>query len=442
MRSILRCTRCGREYEAAPGRYLCDACPSETIRGLPVHHGLLDVVHDLPRLRRRAALGRRATWESLGRGPGGIWRYRPLLPEVGDKDIVTLGEGGTPLLKASRLGRRLGVPQLYLKLETLNPTGAFKDRETSVAVSVGRSLGVPAVTCASTGSIAVSASAYAARAGLEAFVFAPAAVSSEKTAAMLVCGAHLVPVDAVYEEVLALESRARETFGWYDVSEAVNPYRIEGDKTTAYEVCGALGWRVPDWVLVPTGGGGHLSGLWKGFGELYALGLVDSLPRLASVGTEAGDPLAKAFAAGLDRVEPGEVGPTVAGALLSGYTDYGHVALRAVRESRGVAFAVGDRPILEAQRDLAVFEGVFAEPSAAAGLAGLPRLLAENAVREDETVVCLVTGSGVREAQAALGLVERPEVLPNSWEAVRERLRPGGSSPLAWRNTKGGVGGL
>lgn len=423
MRLTLRCTRCGREYQAAPGRYLCDTCPTETVHGIPVRHGLLEVVTDLPALRGRVSRS------SLGRGSPGLWRYRSFLPEVEDRDIVTLGEGGTPLLAAPRLGRVIGLPRLHLKLELLNPTGAFKDRETAVAVSVGRALGVRIVTCASTGSIAVSAAAYAARAGLGAIVFAPATLSPEKAVAIAISGARLVLVGASYERTLALEARAIEKWRWYDLSEAANPYRIEGDKTTAFEICEQLAWQVPDWLAVPTGGGGHLSGLWKGFCELADLGLIDRRPKLASIGTDAGAPLAAAFEAGRDQVTPVDVKPTVAGALLSGYADYGAVALRAIRESGGLALAVSDAEILTAQKDLAASEGVFAEPSGAAGVAGLARLVRQGLVRDSETAVCLITGAGARETRAVESLLPRPEVIPDTLEALEAGLaaRPGSS---------------
>lgn len=271
------------------------------------------------------------------------------------------------------------------------------------------------MACASTGSVAVSASAYAARAGLTAFVFVPSAVSTEKMVQMLLTGSRVVPVDGIYEAALAIQERACRDYGWYNLSSAVNPYRLEGNKTIAFEVLEALDWDVPDWIVVPTGGGGLLAGQWKAFSELDRLGLVSRRPRLASVGVEAGAPLARAFREGWESVRPIPVGPTVGSALLSAYTDYGEVALRAVRESGGVAIAVNDDELLASQRELAASEGIFAEPSGAAAIAGLRRLLADGTIDRTQTIVCLITGSGLREAEAAMAMVERPPSIGPTW---------------------------
>lgn len=405
----LRCTSCGRDYDSALGRYLCDACPSATVRGVRVHRGLLEVCYDLDAVRPALA---RAGWSGPGRG---VWRYRELLPAVRDEHIVTLGEGATPLLAGSGLARALGLPRLYLKAETANPTGAFKDRETAVAISVGRSLGARTTACASTGSIAVSAAAYAARAGMTAFTFVPSTVADEKMVQLLLTGSPVVPVDGIYESALAIQERACQVYGWYNLSSAVNPYRLEGNKTVAFELLEAFNGDVPDWIVVPTGGGGLLAGQWKAFTELSRVGLASRLPRLAAIGVEAGAPLAKAFSEGRPAVEPVPIRPTVGNALLSAYTDYGAVALRAVRDSGGVAIAVSDDELLSAQRELAVTEGIFAEPSGAAAVAGLRRLLGDGTIGRTEVVVCLITGSGLRETGAAMAMVERPPSIGPTW---------------------------
>lgn len=415
----LRCSRCGKSFEPDRHRLLCDNCPTLSVDGLRVCRGLLEVVYDLDALSRR--INRRTFGVGAGVYPG-VWRYRALLPGIEDEHMVTMGEGGTPFLPARRLGPTIGLPGLRLKVEAVNPTGAFKDRESAVCLSVGRALGARTAACASTGSIAVSLAAYAPRAGMRAVVFVPASTSPEKLVSILIAGAQVVPIRGIYERALAIEAQACEAFDWYDVSSAVNPYRAEGDKTTAFEIAEALDWQLPDWVVVPTGGGGHIAGLWKGFSELHALGFVRTLPRMASVGVEAGAPLAHAFRAGLEEVEPVAVTETVAGALLSAYADYGLLALRAVRASGGVALAVSDGELLEAQRQLAETEGVFAEVSSVAGIAGARRLVREGIVEPGQSVVCLVTGHGLREATTALRQVTVPAPLDDDWHLVRAHL--------------------
>ena len=345
-------------------------------------------------------------------------RFRELLP-VGDGDLVTLGEGDTPLLACRRLGERFELGRLFVKQEAANPTGAFKDRESCVVVSLAVRFGVSAVACASTGSMAASLAAYGARAGLVTWVLVPADTPPEKMIGTLIVGGRVVVVDGIYERAVYLQTRGSEEFGWYNCTSAVNPYRSEGDKTISYEVWEQLGGRAPDWVLIPTGSGGDLCGQWKAWVELHELGLVDRLPRMASIGTAAGAPLAVAFAQGLEETPVIPVEPTIAGGLLSSCLDYGGLALDAVRESGGIAMAVTDEELLNAQRLLAETEGVFAEPSGAAGVAALTRMLDEGRILPDETVVIVVTGGGFRDAGAARAGVPEAAHIADSLDDLR-----------------------
>ena len=417
----LRCAHCGSEYEPESGRLLCDRCPSTIVDGALVHQGLLVPVYDLARVRRHLTGG------TFGGAGTGMQRFRELLP-TGDGDLITLGEGDTPLLACRRLGERFDLGHLFVKQEAANPTGAFKDRESCVVVSLALRFGVGAVACASTGSMAASLAAYGARAGLVTWVLVPAETPPEKMIGTQIAGGRVVVVDGIYERAVYLQTRGSEEFGWYNCTSAVNPYRAEGDKTTSYEIWEQLGRQVPDWVLVPTGSGGDLFGQWRAWTELHELGVADRLPRMASIGVAAGAPLAVAFAQGLDDTPVVPVEPTIAGGLLSSCLDYGRLALDAVRDSGGIAIAVTDDELLDAQRLLAETEGVFAEPSGAAGVAALTRMLDEGQILPEETVVIVVTGGGFRDAGAARAGVAEAAHIADSLEDLRSYVTATSSS--------------
>ncbi|RIE15827.1 threonine synthase [Candidatus Cryosericum septentrionale] len=391
---VLKCVGCGREYEPEPARFVCDSCATETHDGVLVHSGLLTVCF--------GASHPPSAVTDNGDMPGaGMWRYGQCLPVPRGHPVVSLGEGGTPLLRCRGLGDVLSLTGLHLKLEHINPTGGFKDRESSVAVTMATLFGARTVACASTGTLAASLAAYASRGGLQCFVFVPETTPAEKTIQMAVAGAVVVRVKGIYERALALQIEACGEYGWYMCSSALNPYRMEGDKTIAFEICEQLGWIAPDWVVVPTGGGGNLAGEWRGFKELFEMGLIAHLPRMVSVGVAAGAPLVKALETHSEHVAVGPVGETVAAPLLSAYADYGDLALLAVRESNGFALAVDDEELLAAQRLLARTEGIFAEPAGVAGVAALRRLSLEGVVESRDTAVCVITGEGLHDLDSA-----------------------------------------
>jgi len=391
---------------------LCDVCPTDVQDGIYMRRGILEVVYE----RQPSA---DAILNDAGRPPGdGVWRFSSMLPVVSDELRVSLGEGCTPLLAATTVGKRLDMARLFFKLEAKNPTGAFKDRESAVALSAAKALGATTVAAASTGTLAASLAAYAARGSIPAAVFVPASAPREKLAQMQVYGAQVVTVRAIYERVLALLSQACVQHGWRNCSSAVDPYRIEGDKPIAAETCEQLGWRAPDWVVIPTGGGGDLAGQWHGYRELASAGLIDTPPKMASIGVAAGASLAHAVQEGLPEVAAVPVGPTVAGSLLSAYADYGILALAAIRDSGGTAVAVSEQALLDCQRELACLEGLFVEPSAAVALAGLKQLLENNVVDPQETVVLVLTGDGLRDIDAARSQIESPAVIDDSGEEV------------------------
>ena len=337
------------------------------------------------------------SWNQLRLREFRLWRYRELIPLPRGAKIVSLGEGGTPLIEAPRLARELGLGRLYIKFEGANPTGSFKDRGMTVAVTAARVLGVGAVVCASTGNTAASMSAYAARAGLRAVIVLPrGGVAMGKLAQAVVHGAEVVFVDGGFDEALrAVMEAAREGIA-YPLN-SINPWRIEGQKTLAYEVVDEIG--VPDWLVVPVGNAGNISAIWKGFVELRAYGLAERTPRLAGVQAEGAAPLVEAYRLGLERPRFVDSPRTVASAIRIGKPVNWPRAMRAVRESRGVMLAVSDEEIVRAQAMLARTEGIGVELASAAALAGLKAMAEEGMVSRDDTVVVVATGHVLKEPE-------------------------------------------
>jgi threonine synthase len=381
--------------------YVCDDCRREVSLDsrtmlCPECGGLLDTHYDLSRangLLERAAIGR------------GMWRWGALLPGNGS---ISLGEGDTPLLAAHRLGARLGIPGLLVKNDTLMPTGSFKDRGFSVAVSVAHELGVRRAFTYSSGNAGASFAAYAARAGIDATILVEESANDTKVAAISLSGARVLrlryqsSVD-IFDSVTALAQAGRYSFVNF-----INPVRHEGMKTYAYEICEALDWNPPAVMVHPVGTGGGLVGAWKGFRELYELGLIDRLPRMVGVQPEASAPLVQAFHAGATSAgRHGDASRTVAQSIAGDAPIGGGTrVLQAIYDSGGRAVAVSDAELFEAMRRLGA-EGVAAEPSAATPVAALSRARAEGWVDESDVVVAVVTGSALKQP-AALGQAAAP----------------------------------
>lgn len=324
----------------------------------------------------------------------GMWRYRSLLP-VEDGDIrYPLAIGGTPLVASPGLRESTGVPHLYLKDETRTPTGSNKDRATALVLEHALRREVPAVSCASTGNVAVSLAVGAAAAGIEATIFVPPEVSGLKLKLMLLSGATVLKVHEGYEAAFELSRRAARAFGWYDRNTGVNPLTLEAKKTVAFEIWEQLGRQVPDAVIVPVGDGPTLSAMTKGFRELVACEAADRMPRMIGVQAEGCQPLKKAWEAG-DRVE--SVAPrTVADGIAVGAPISAQLVLRDVRETGGGFVAVSDEDMLGAVRTLASRGGIVAEPAGAAAFAGLEAALQAEMIDPEELVVAHVTGTGFK----------------------------------------------
>ncbi len=409
--SNLRCVTCGREYSFDDKKFLCPKCGKKLYGKVITTPGTLEVGYHYDgaeSIVNKNVLKCRS---------GGVWKYSELLPIFNEEFIVTLGEGDTPLTKCERLGHELSLNSLYIKNETLNPTGSFKDRGAAVAISKAREYGFDTVSCASSGSLAAAIAAYASKAGLKSYIFVPAATPHAKITQALMYGAKVIAVRGIYEEAMNLQIEVCEDRSWYNCTNGLNPFRLEGDKTTAYEICEQLGWNAPDKLIIPTGSGGNLAGEWKGFKEFFKLGLIHTLPKLIAVQVTAGAPIAKAFLEDKDEASPlplKSVEDTIAGGLVGAYSEYGTLALRAIRESHGIANIVDDKSILEAQKLLAQTEGIFAEPSGAASIASLIQMAENKEVNKNEVIVCVITGNGLRDIEVARGLVPVPiEVEPN-----------------------------
>lgn len=378
----LRCRECGRTHPATAA-HVCDFC-----------FGPLEVVYDYP------AVAAVMTRERVGAGPATIWRYADLLP-AGAEAPVDLGAGLTPLVRADRLAAELGLGELYVKDDTRNPTGSFKDRVVSVALTRARELGFKVAACASTGNLANSVAAHSARAGMEAYVFVPSDLERVKIQTTAVFGAKLVAVEGSYDDVNRLCAElASERPDWAFVNVNIRPYYSEGSKTLAFEVAEQLGWSLPDHVVVPVGSGSQLTKVHKGFGELAEVGLVErGLVRVSGAQAAGCAPVATAFAEGSDLVRP--VKPsTIAKSIAIGNPADGWYALEAVRSSGGAVAAVTDEEIVAGIRLLARTEGIFAETAGGVTIAALARLAASGVVRPDERVVAYVTGTGLKTVEA------------------------------------------
>ena len=343
---------------------------------------------------------------------GVIKKYRKWLPEIPDHAISTLGEGDTPLIRAPRLSERVGA-EAYLKFEGMNPTASFKDRGMTVAMSRAVAAGNRACVCASTGNTAAAASAYAARAGIKCFVMVPAGkIALGKAVQVLAHGAEVVQIAGNFDEALKLSQRIVAALDDVALVNSVNPDRIEGQKTSAFEVCEALG-APPDAMALPVGNAGNITAYWKGFTEWRDAGYADDAPRMLGFQAEGAAPLVT----GQNFENP----ETVASAIRIGAPASKDGALNAMNESGGLIESVTDEEILDAQKMLAGEEGVFCEPASAAGIAGLLKLAQEGRGPEG-TVVSVLTGHGLKDPDVILGRVELPEPVPAEFEAVARRM--------------------
>ena len=376
----LSCSACKEHYTPNRLYNLCTQC------GKP-----LLVQYDLERAAQtltKAALPSRSS---------NLWRYREVLPVVEDENIISLGEGWTPLIHVSRLGEQLGMPQLYIKDESLNPTASFKARGMTTAVSMAKELGVKKLTVPSAGNAAGALAAYAAQAGLEAHVFMPKNVPLANRIECEQAGAHVTLVDGLITDCGRIVAERKEEKGWFDVSTLKEPYRIEGKKTMGYEIAEQCAWELPDVILYPTGGGTGLIGMWKAFDEMEQLGWIDSRrPRMVTVQAAGCAPIVEAFVMGASEGTAIANPHTIAAGLRVPKAIGDFMMLDILRTSTGTAVSVRDDELLVAVREIGSAEGLFPAPEGAACLPALKRLLERGEVNKDERVVLFNTGSGFK----------------------------------------------
>lgn len=402
----LRCPKCGSE-PASNTAFRCSACNS-----------ILEVNMEISHLARSDLTAMRQSRDST------IWRWFDFFPIESRSCIVSLGEGGTPVLHARRLGARLDIPNLYLKNDTVLPTGSLKDRSNSVGLSKAKELGFTTTTVMSTGNAAASVAAYSAAAGLKSVVMVPAGTAPSKIVQARAYGASVVVVDGNFDEDVALLYKAAvKEFGWYDCLSS-NPYRDEGKKSYAYELVDQLEKQIPDWLIHPTAGGTGIYAMWKGFKEFFSLGWITRMPRLAASQSAAAAPIVAAFEKGLTYVEPVVALDTVAESIQVGNpASLGWRALAALRESGGTAVAVSDEEILEAQHLTGTLAGIFAEPAAAASVAAAKKMRERNIIGQEELVVCNLTGHGLKQPEAIRLRDEDLRPIQPTLAALREQVR-------------------
>jgi len=375
----LECARCGKQHEPARVHNLCGC-------GAP-----LLARYDLRRAAETLVFERMASRQPT------LWRYGEVLPTARDSSVLCLGEGFTPLIHARRLGKRLGLPNLYLKDESRNPTSSFKARGLAVAASMAYELGIRRLAMPSAGNAGGALAAYAALAGLEAAIYMPEETPRANWQECVLLGAKVVRVSGSIKDCGREMREQLKGEDWFDVSTLREPYRLEGKKTMAYEVVEQLGGRVPQAMIYPTGGGTGLIGMWKAFEEMEELGWTSGArPRMFSVQAQGCAPIVRAFAQGSDRAEEWEGPQTIASGLRVPSAIGDFLMLRALRESRGVALAVADSDMLAAMRELAETEGLLTSPEGGATLAALKKLLWDGLLAGHESIVLFLTAGGYK----------------------------------------------
>jgi threonine synthase len=341
------------------------------------------------------------TRESLGGRVASLWRYREVLPVDNDDNILTLGEGLTPLIKAERLSAQLGMSNLFIKDEALNPTGSFKARGMAVAISMAKELGVQKLAVPSAGNAAGALAAYAAKAGIPAFIFMPQDTPRANIVECQQTGANVTLIDGLITDCGKIVAERKASECWFDVSTLKEPYRVEGKKTMGYELAEQMRWELPDVILYPTGGGTGLIGMWKAFDEMERMGWINSRrPRMVTVQAEGCAPIVRAFAAGANAGADIPDAHTVASGLRVPKAVGDFIMLDILRKSGGAAVSVTDDELLAAVKEMGSAEGIFAAPEGAACLPALKKLLARGEVDRSERVVLFNTGSGVKYLEA------------------------------------------
>jgi threonine synthase len=379
--SHLECSNCHKTYSHETVQTFCADCKATL---LPIY--------DLQ--TARGAVRR----DEISHRTKGMWRWHELLPVLSPENQISLGEGDTPLLPVPHLGKLLGLSHLYVKDESNNPTGSFKARGLAAAISKAKELGVEKVIIPTAGNAGGAMAAYAARAGLKAYVFMPKDTPFANMEESRIVGAGVTLVDGLISDAAAMAGEKARLEGWFDVSTFKEPYRVEGKKVMGYELAESFGWELPDVIVYPTGGGTGLVGMWKAFAELEELGWLDNTnrPRFVSVQADGCAPVVRAFESHAASCEFWQHASTIASGLRVPKSFADRLILQDIYESNGIAVSVSDEAILESQEQLARSEGIFAAPEGAATLAALQQLIESKWVQPDERIVLFNTGSGLK----------------------------------------------
>jgi threonine synthase len=401
------CIKCGTEFSIDEIDYTCDKC-----------NGNLQITYDYPFIKgelRKSDFALNSDYS--------LWRYKDLLPveDLSRKPVVQVG--WTPWYKTEKLGKRLGLKNLYVKDDGRNPSASLKDRAGAVVVVKALERGEKAIACASTGNAASSLACLTTALDIKTIIFVPEGAPKAKLAQLLVFGASVVAVKGSYDEAFDLCLEASEKYGWYNRNTGYNPYTREGKKTCAYEICEQLGWNCPDKVFVPVGDGNLISGMWKGFVDLFSIGFIERLPQLISCQAENMDAINRAFESdGIIRPVRGE---TVADSIAIGFPHDGEAALQAIKESGGFALSVSDEHIIQAIPELARETSVFGEPSGVTPFAALQMAIRNNRVKANEKIVILMSGSGLKDINAAMKSVKDPIAISPDMKELEKTVSNG-----------------
>jgi len=405
-----RCVKCGKEYEAVPNLENCSC------------GGILDVIYDYDYIKTKL------TKQTLSKKTDySMWRYREVLPIEEDTENTPLRVGWSPLYDAQRLADLLGIKKLYIKDDGLNPTSSLKDRASAMAVAKALEAGAKVIGCSSTGNAASSLAGNAAAAGLKTYIFVPSRAPKGKIAQLIIFGANVISVDGSYEDTFKISAEAIKKWGWYNRNAAINPYLSEGKKTVSLEIGEQLSWKCPDYVAVSVGDGCTIAGVWKGFKDLYALNLIDRLPRLISVQALGCCPINRAVAEKKPWYPMEE--NTLADSIAVGVPRNPDKAINAIEESNGIVINVTDEEIMAAQKLLGMTCGVFGEPAGVTGTAGLKKACEMGLIPKDAVVVSIVTGNGLKDVDNAIKATKPPIMIKPDMEALLSAFKASGIMP-------------
>jgi len=400
------CINCGTKYDVNEIVYFCKKCGD-----------LLEVKYDFEELSKKLE---KSNWRNV---PLSVWRYKDFMPIDDISKIVSLNEGGTGLHSCHKLGKQLGLLQLYVKNEGENPTGSFKDRGMTVGVSKAVELGAKSVICASTGNTSASLAAYAAKAGMRCTVLIPAGkIAYGKLAQAMIYGAKVLQVRGNFDQALDIVLKLAEKHRSIYLLNSINPFRVEGQKSLGFEICDQLDQEPPDRVIVPVGNAGNISAIWKGFTEFHKLGFIRKLPKMTGIQAAGSAPIVQAIKNNSEKIIPVENPETLATAIRIGAPVSWKKAVNAIRNSDGTAETVTDQEILAAQKLLARVEGIFVEPASASSIAGLIKLVANGVIDRDERVVCVTTGHGLKDPDTAVQSSEKPVEVDAEMSAIEAAL--------------------